>query len=71
MKNSSLLNEAYDLCEEGEYTLALEYYDIVLYKEPRNVTALVNKGVTLQNLRRLRQAVKCYDEALKIDGHNM
>ncbi|NHI04574.1 hypothetical protein DYY67_0332 [Candidatus Nitrosotalea sp. TS] len=61
MRNSSLLNEAYELCEEGEYTLALEYYDLVLYKEPHNVTALINKGVTLQNIGKVKQSIKCYD----------
>ncbi len=30
---SSLLDEAYELCEEGKYALALEFYDLILFKE--------------------------------------
>ncbi|MDE1842017.1 MAG: tetratricopeptide repeat protein [Thaumarchaeota archaeon] len=67
MRNSSLLDEAYELCEEGRYTLALEYYDLILFKNPKNVTALINKGVTLQTLGKHAKAIKCYDLALEID----
>ncbi|MDR3782058.1 MAG: tetratricopeptide repeat protein [Candidatus Nitrosotalea sp.] len=66
MKNSSLLDEAYELCEEGKYTLALEYYDLILFKDPKNITALINKGVALQTVGKHAKAVKCYDQALEL-----
>jgi len=41
-----LLEEAYNFCEIGEYEKALECYDKVLQKDPNNIRALIDKGVT-------------------------
>jgi len=49
-KLQKLLEQAYELCEDGNYVRALEYYDIALDIEPDNLNVMVDKGVTLQNL---------------------
>ena len=51
-KLQKLLEQAYELCEDGNYVMALEYYDIALDIEPNNPNVMVDKGVTLQNLGR-------------------
>ena len=51
-----LLEQAYELCEDGNYVRALEYYDMALDIEPDNLNVMVDNGVTLQNLGRFNEA---------------
>ena len=55
-KFQKLLEQAYELCEDGNYVRALEYYDMALDIEPDNLNVMVDKGVTLQNLGRFNKA---------------
>ena len=66
-----MLSQAYDLCEDGNFLDALKLYDLALKQEPENINALIDKGVTLQNLGRIKQAIKFYDKALFIDPKNL
>jgi tetratricopeptide (TPR) repeat protein len=59
-----LLEEAYNFCETGEYEKALKCYDKVLQKDQNNIKALIDKGVTLQNLGNLKESLSLYDRAL-------
>ena len=65
-----LLNNAYELSEVGKYTEALKFYDKVLEIEPNNLGAIIDNGVTLQNLGFLRKAIEMYERALILDGEN-
>lgn len=65
------LRQASDLCEDGDFAAAVKLYTRVLQKEPRNVDALVDKGVALQNLGRLRQALKCFQKANEASPKNI
>ena len=47
-KLQKLLEQAYELCEDGNYVTALEYYDIALDVEPDNLNVMVDKGVTFK-----------------------
>src|SRR3990170_3309610 len=67
----NLLEQAFDLSENEEYTEALQCYDKVLSEDPKNVRALIDKGVTLQNLGRFKQSLTLYDKALKINPKNL
>ena len=58
-----MLAEAYDLAQDGDCDGALSLYDAVISHEPSNVTALIDKGVTLQNMGRLRLAIRSCDRA--------
>ena len=48
----NLLSKAFDLSEDGKFEEAIQYYDQVLKKDPKNVKALIDKGVTLQNMNK-------------------
>ena len=63
-KLQKLLEQAYELCEDGNYVRALEYYDMALDIEPDNLNVMVDKGVTLQNLGRFNEALQMYEKAL-------
>jgi len=56
-----MLAEAFEFVEDGNYHDALILYDLTLKKEPDNISALVDKGVTLQNMGRLKLAICSYE----------
>jgi len=66
-----MLAEAFEFVEDGNYSDALRLYDLALKKEPDNITALVDKGVTLQNMGRLKLAISSYDKALAVSPNNI
>jgi len=70
-KLRKLLEQAYELCEDENYARALEYYDIALDIEPDNLNAVIDNGVTLQNLGRFNEALQMYEKALSIEGENL
>jgi len=63
---TELLNFTYNLCEDGNYDDAIQYFDAILEKDPKNVRILIDKGVTLENLEKYEEAINCYDEALEM-----
>ena len=65
------LSVAYELCQEGDYQKALKYFDLVLQKTPKNINAIIDKGVTLQNLNKLESSLKLYDAALELESNNI
>ena len=70
-KLSKMLEKASELSEDQKYSQALKYYENVLQVDPVNITAIINYGVTLQNLARLKHALEMYDIALTIQPKNM
>jgi len=66
----SLFQHAYDLCEVGDYRQALRYYSEILKHEPKNVKALIDTGVTYQNLENLKKSIEFYEKALNLDSKN-
>ena len=66
-----MLEMASKLCEDEKYTQALKYYENILRIESDNVAAIIDYGVTLQNLGRHRQALEMYDRALTIQPKNL
>ena len=65
------LNMAYELCQDGDYKKALKYFDLILQKMPTNINALIDKGVTLQNLNKLESSLKLYNKALELEPNNI
>ena len=39
--------------------------------DPKNITALNNKGVAYNNLEEYKKEIDCYDQTLKIDPKNI
>ncbi len=70
-KLQKLLEQAYELCEDGNYVRALEYYDMALDIEPDNPNAMVDNGVTLQNLGHYNHALVMYDMILNLEPKNI
>jgi len=58
-----MLAEAYECIEDGDFHDALSLYDLVLKHEPSNISALIDKGVTLQNMGKLKLAIRSYNKA--------
>jgi Tfp pilus assembly protein PilF len=66
----NMLDHAHELCEDEDYVNALEYFDMVLEMEPNNLNAIIDKGVTFQNLEYFTKALQMYDKALSIEPEN-
>lgn len=60
-----MLDLAYELCQEGQFEKAIRYYDLVLKEEPENIVASIDKGVALQNLGNLKEALYLFQTVLK------
>ena len=45
-----MLEKASELSEAQKYSQALKYYESILRVDPVNITAIIDYGVTLQNL---------------------
>ena len=66
----NLLEKAYQLSEDGEYTQALKYFRNILQTEQDNIGVIIDYGVTLQNLDYYNQALEVYNKALSLQPKN-
>jgi tetratricopeptide (TPR) repeat protein len=55
-----------ELFQQGKFSQAVAYYDIVLEKVPDNFRALHNKGLALFALNKFDKSIECYDKALEV-----
>ena len=69
-KISDMLENAYQLSEDGNYTQALKYYKNILEIEHDNIGVIIDYGVTLQNLELHHHALEAYDQALNLEPKN-
>ena len=67
----AILNEASELCHEGEFSKAISLYDKILKTNPDNLDANIDKGVALQNMGKFRQALKCFQKACTLSPENV
>ena len=65
----ALVNNAYSLYSQGNYTQAIRYYDNALTIDPNDKRALDGKGNALYNQGNNKLAIQYYDKALAIDPH--
>ena len=65
-----MLEMANQLSEDGKYSYALKYYKNILQIDSTNIQAIIDYGVTLQNLELYHQALLVYDRALKLQPKN-
>jgi tetratricopeptide (TPR) repeat protein len=63
--------EANKYFENKEYTKALQLFDEVLYNEPNDFMALLQKGNILSLQEKHKEAIECYDKVLSIDPSNV
>lgn len=71
VNTEQLLTDAFEYVEDGDYADALKLYNLILHQEPTNIRALIDKGVTLQNMGRIKSALVSYDKALSISPDNI
>tara|TARA_B110000438_G_scaffold68329_1_gene68686 strand:- start:242 stop:808 length:567 start_codon:yes stop_codon:yes gene_type:complete len=77
--SENLLNEEINalflqanICVENEdFSESLKFYNLILKIDSKNISALIDKGTTLQILGRIKLAIKCFDKALDISPHNI
>lgn len=65
-KIEKMLTQAFECVEDENFSEALKLYDLALKEDPDNTDILIDKGVTLQNMGKLKLAIRSYDKALKI-----
>ena len=68
---SELFLQANDCVDDENFLDALNFYDLILKKDSKHISALIDKGITLQNLGRIKSAIRCYDEALILSPDNL
>src|SRR5574341_873832 len=66
-----LLKQADILYNQSKLKDAIKYYDKALDLDPKNVKALYNKGLSLDNLGTYKEAITYYDKVLAIDPNDI
>ena len=61
---ASLLEQGNNAYNEGRSEEAIQYFDQALAVEPHNVSALVNKGLALDDLDRSEEAIQVLRQSL-------
>ena len=70
-KIEKILTQAFECVEDENFFEALKLYDSALKEDPDNIRILIDKGATLQNMGKLKLAIRSYDKALKISPDNI
>jgi len=70
-KVDELFLKANNCIEDEDFSESLKFYDLILKIDSKNISALIDKGTTLQILGRIKLAIKCFNKALDISPHNI
>ena len=63
--SNNLLNSANKLFLKKHFADAVLIYEKILYREPKNLDAINNKGYALSKLKKYHDAIRAYDLGLK------
>ena len=66
-----LFLQANNCIEDENFSEALLFYNLILKEDSKNIHALIDRGITLQNLGRIKSAIRSYDKALNISSNNL
>ena len=66
-----LFLKANDCLDDENFLEAVEFYDLILKIDPINISALIDKGVTLQILGRIKLSIRSFDKALELSPKNI
>jgi tetratricopeptide (TPR) repeat protein len=68
----SRLSRAHLLKQSKELnTKRIEYYDEILMDDSNDIKVLIEKGATLIDLERYKDAIECFNRALEIEPNNL
>ena len=70
-KVDELFLKANNCIEDEDFSESLKFYDLILKIDSKNISALIDKGTTLQILGRIKLAIKCFNKALDFSPHNI
>lgn len=70
-KIEKILAQAFEYVEDENFSDALKLYDLALKEDPDNLSILIDKGATLQNMGKLKLAINSYDKVLSISPGNI
>ena len=68
---SELFLQANTCLENEDFSESLQFYDLILKIDSKNISALIDKGTTLQILGRIKLSIQCFDKALDISPNNI
>ena len=66
-----LFLQANNCLENEDFSESIQFYDLILKIDPKNTSALIDKGTTLQILGRIKLAIRCFNKALNISPDNV
>ena len=65
-----LIYEAVSYLEKGQPKIAIPILNNILKEEPKNTTALYNKGLALNQIRKYNDAITSFDKVLEINPND-
>jgi len=68
---TELFLKANNCLEDENFSDALTFYDLILNIDSKNISALIDKGTTLQVLGQIKSAISYFDKALSISPCNL
>tara|TARA_B110000438_G_scaffold1189_1_gene1172 strand:+ start:1693 stop:2277 length:585 start_codon:yes stop_codon:yes gene_type:complete len=68
---TALFLQANACIEHEDFSGSLQFYDLILKIDSKNMSALIDKGTTLQILGRIKLAIRCFDKALNISPNDI
>ena len=70
-KISDLFLQANACLDNEDFSESIQFYDLILNIDSKNISALIDKGTTLQILDQIKSAIQCFDKALDISPNNI
>jgi len=70
-KVDELFLKANNCIEDENFSEAIEFYNLILKIDSKNIPALIDKGVTLQILGRIKLSIRCFNKALELSPKNI
>ena len=68
---NSLFLQANACLENEDFSESIQFYDLILKIDSKNIAALIDKGTTLQILGRIKLSIRCFDKVLDISPNNI
>ena len=64
-KTEDLLYQAMSFMEKREPKSAISFFKKIIKQDPKNIDALYNQGIALNQLRKYQDAITCFDKVLE------